>query len=259
MSTRTIPIQVKNEYIVGDGVPVGAAGSHNDVILRMEFSDMWSGLAKTVQFRDALGEDTIDIILTADKMESWDGNVYLVPIPYGAKAYAGKMTVGIKGVSVDAENAETRATLAVYGSFDVAESYWDEDSQEETDVTPTQAEQLQAQFEQILEQLQQSMPAVEEAIAAATAAEAAAQASAKYAEISVGATVSIVVDDTTLKFTTKNGVGTYTGTYTVPAPLGEDTVLETRGLLMQDDMTIQPTATSVVSNAAGGKTLTIGG
>lgn len=259
MSTRTIPIKVKNEYIVGDGVLVGAAGSHNDVVLRMEFSELWAGLAKTAQFRDPLGENTVDIILTADKMESWNSNVYLVPVPYGAKANAGRMMLSIKGVAVDDDETVSRATLAVSGWFEVAKSDWDEDGQAEGDVAPTQAEQLQAQFEQILWQLQQTMPSVEASIAAAAAAEAAAQAAAEYAAISVGATVSVVVDGSTLKLITKDGVGTYTGEYTVSAPVGGDTVLETQGLLMQDDMTIQPTATSLVSNTGGGKTLTIGG
>lgn len=171
MSTRTIPIKVKNEYIVGDGVLVGAAGSHNDVVLRMEFSSLWDGLAKTVQFRDALNENIVDIILTADKMENWKSNVYLVPIPYGAKTNAGRMTVSIKGVLVGEDNTTARATLAVSGWFEVAESDWDEDGQAEGDITPTQAEQLQAQVEIISGLLGETMPSVELAVKSAAAAE----------------------------------------------------------------------------------------
>ena len=62
--TRTIPLKIQNEYIAGDKVLIGAAGSHNDVVLRMEFSPLWEGLTKTVQFRDALGEKTIETLLT---------------------------------------------------------------------------------------------------------------------------------------------------------------------------------------------------
>ena len=118
---RTIPLKIQNEYITGDKGMIGAAGSHNDVILRMEFSGMWDGLTKMVQFRDALGEATIEVLLTADMLEADDTSVYLVPVPNGAKKYAGEMTLCIKGAAVSAQK-ETRATLAVYGRFTVAES-----------------------------------------------------------------------------------------------------------------------------------------
>ena len=87
--TRTIPLKIQNEYITGDKCMIGAAGSHNDVILRMEFSGMWDGLTKMVQFRDALGKATIEVLLTADMLEADDTSVYLVPVPNGAKKYAG--------------------------------------------------------------------------------------------------------------------------------------------------------------------------
>lgn len=167
--TRTIPLKIENEYIVGDGVFIGAAGSHNDVVLRMAFSPFWDGLAKTVQFLDALNENPVDIILTADKLEDTDPRVYLVPVPYGAKAYEGRMSVAIRGVAVSG-NDETRATLAVYGEFDVGESRWDGEGQAEGDVTPTQAEQLQAQYEAIMEDITDTKESAE--IATTKAAEA---------------------------------------------------------------------------------------
>lgn len=167
--TRTIPIKVQNEYIVGDKVLIGAAGSHNDVVLRMEFSPMWDGLAKTAQFQDALGESAIDITLTADLLEGYSTNVYLVPVPYGAKKYEGTMALCLKGVST-ASGKETRATLAVYGEFDVAESKWDGDAQAEQDVTPTQAEQLQGQIENVLGTIADARKAAAEAKSSAAAA-----------------------------------------------------------------------------------------
>ena len=112
--TRTIPLKIQNEYITGDKGMIGASGSHNDVVLRMEFSGMWDGLTKTVQFRDALGESVIEALLTADMLEGSETNVYLVPVPNGAKKYAGEMTLCVKGATVSGEK-ETRATLAVYG------------------------------------------------------------------------------------------------------------------------------------------------
>lgn len=167
--TRTIPLKIQNEYITGDKGMIGASGSHNDVVLRMEFSNMWDGLTKTVQFRDALGESVIETLLTADMLEGSETNVYLVPVPNGAKKYAGEMTLCVKGAAVSGEK-ETRATLAVYGRFTVSESKWSEDTETEQDVPPTQAERLQSQIDNILDDILDARKAATEAVAAAGAA-----------------------------------------------------------------------------------------
>ena len=167
--TRTIPLKIQNEYITGDKCMIGAAGSHNDVILRMEFSGMWDGLTKMVQFRDALGEATIEVLLTADMLEADDTSVYLVPVPNGAKKYAGEMTLCVKGAAVAAQK-ETRATTAVYGRFTVGESKWDTSAETEQDVPPTQAEQLQSQIENVLATIVDARKAATEAAKSAEGA-----------------------------------------------------------------------------------------
>lgn len=180
---RTIPLKIQNEYITGDKGMIGAAGSHNDVILRMEFSGMWDGLTKMVQFRDALGEATIEVLLTADMLEADDTSVYLVPVPSGAKKYAGEMTLCIKGAAVSAQK-ETRATLAVYGRFAVAESKWSADAETEADVPATNAEQLQKQIENVLATIVDARKAATEAAKSAEGAawsQSRAQTSEKYA------------------------------------------------------------------------------
>lgn len=181
--TRTIPLKIQNEYIAGDKVLIGAAGSHNDVVLRMEFSPLWDGLTKTVQFRDALGEKTIETLLTADLLEKNSTTVYMVPVPNGAKKYAGKMTLAVKGAAVSGDK-ETRATTAVYGVFTVGESKWDTSAETEQDVPPTQAEQLQSQIENVL-------ATIVDARKAATEAAASAQSAAESAETATAAAGSI--------------------------------------------------------------------
>lgn len=180
---RTIPLKIQNEYITGDKGMIGAAGSHNDVILRMEFSGMWDGLTKMVQFRDALGEATIEVLLTADMLEADDTSVYLVPVPSGAKKYAGEMTLCIKGAAVSAQK-ETRATLAVYGRFTVAESKWSADAETETDVPASNVEQLQGQIDNVLTTIVDARKAATEAAKSAEGAawsQSRAQTSEKYA------------------------------------------------------------------------------
>lgn len=174
---RTIPLKIQNEYITGDKGMIGAAGSHNDVILRMEFSGMWDGLTKMVQFRDALGEATIEVLLTADMLETDDTSVYLVPVPSGAKKYAGEMTLCIKGASVSAQK-ETRATLAVYGRFTVAESKWSADAETETDVPASNVEQLQGQIDNVLATIVDARKAATEAAKSEAAAKNAAETAA---------------------------------------------------------------------------------
>ena len=187
--TRTIPLKIQNEYIIGDKVLIGAAGSHNDVILRMEFSSMWDGLAKTAQFSDALGENVIPVILTANLLEGNTTNVYLVTVPIDAKKYEGRMALAIKGASVSAQK-ETRATMAAYGTFRVAESNWNEAAETDHDVSATQAEQLQSQVDTIIGTIQDARTAAGEAAASASEAEASAddaEANANAAETSANA------------------------------------------------------------------------
>lgn len=181
--TRTIPLKIQNEYIAGDKVLIGAAGSHNDVVLRMEFSPLWEGLTKTVQFRDALGEKTIETLLTADLLEKNSTTVYMVPVPNGAKKYAGEMTLAVKGAAVSGDK-ETRATTAVHGAFTVGESKWDTSAETEQDVNATQAEQLQRQIDAVL-------GTINDAAASANAAAASAQSAAESAETATAAAGSI--------------------------------------------------------------------
>lgn len=167
--TRTIPLKIQNEYIAGDKVLIGAAGSHNDVVLRMEFSPMWDGLAKTVQFCDALGENVVQTLLTANLLETGKTNVYLVAVPVDAKKYAGRMAVAIKGAATSAQK-ETRATMAAYGTFKVAESNWNETEEVNQDVPASQAEQLQSQIDAILDNIQDARSAAGEAASSASSA-----------------------------------------------------------------------------------------
>lgn len=167
--TRTIPLKIQNEYIAGDKVLIGAAGSHNDVVLRMEFSPMWDGLAKTVQFCDALGENVVQTLLTANLLETGKTNVYLVAVPGDAKKYAGRMAVAIKGAATSAQK-ETRATMAAYGTFKVAESNWNETEEVNQDVPASQAEQLQSQIDAILDNIQDARSAAGEAASSASSA-----------------------------------------------------------------------------------------
>lgn len=69
MNRKLIPCTVKDEYLIGAGVAVGAEGSGNDSALQLEFGKMWDGLVKYVTFRNALGEDPVTVLLTTDMIQ----------------------------------------------------------------------------------------------------------------------------------------------------------------------------------------------
>ena len=171
MGTRTIRCQVNDEYIQGAGVVVGAAGSHNDVLLELAFSPLWEGLAKTITWFDALGEHPTLTVLGTNLLAPGETEVYQVPIPPEAKAVAGELELTIRGAAVE-DGTETRATVAATARFRVLPGRWDPDAVESQEITPSQAEQIQAQIEAIKPQF------VAAAADASTAAAAAASATA---------------------------------------------------------------------------------
>lgn len=170
MYRRIIPCLVTDEYVQGDGVVVGAAGSHDDVALRLSFGPMWAGTTKSIVWKDALGQNPTITNLTTNLLEDGETEVYIVPIPAEPKAVSGEMSMTIKGVTVSGTKQDT-ATLTTTARFTVMESDWDDDAQSSGDINPAQAEQLQAQIDDIKNNIQ-------EAAAAADAKEAAQNAQA---------------------------------------------------------------------------------
>lgn len=192
--SRIISLTIDNEWIRGAGVFAGAAGSHDDVVLRMEFTEMWDGLSKTVEFMDAYHENAVVIALTTNMLVPHHENTYDVPIPAKAKSFAGKMVVTVKGVAVEA-GVETKAVLTVYGEFEVKESLWNTDAEIVADITPTIAAQLQAEVESIKATIVQAMEAAEDAeesAASALQSKLDAEAAAESAEASAAIATQVM-------------------------------------------------------------------
>ena len=179
MNTRTVKCQVNDEYVIGAGVVLGAEGSHDDVILELTFSKLWLGLTKSITWWDALGEHPVRTILTIDTIDRDDPNVYRVPVPAEAKAVAGEMELTIKGAEIEGD-LETRATMSVTTKFRILPGKWAADAGEVQDVTPSQAEQIQASIDAVRDGIVSAV----EASAAAAVSEANAAASAAAARVS---------------------------------------------------------------------------
>lgn len=149
MEQNIVKIQISNEYIQGSGVSVGAVGSHDDVLLEMDFrpSAVWSGTTRRAIFANALGENRTVIVLTTNLLEEGQGEIYLVPVPQQAKDVAGECFLTVEGFVTDRNGKEIVRCVTEEARFRVLPSkLYTNDS---APVTPSQAEQLQAEIDSI--------------------------------------------------------------------------------------------------------------
>ena len=145
---RTIVLDVTNEYILGGGRVVGAAGSHNAVALELRFNAAWAGTTKKLYFFDADGENGVCVLLTTGMLLPGETDCYLAPIPWEPLAKAGEMTLTIRGVVAAPETGVAEEIMMSASTrFVVLEAKTAERAPEEP--TPTQAEQLQAEIDAI--------------------------------------------------------------------------------------------------------------
>lgn len=167
MSQRLIPLNVDDEHIRGGGVNVGAAGSHDAVVLELSFSEMWRDLTKKILWIDSLGTGSTETIVTADM--AVDEDTYQVPIPSVPLSHPGKMSMTIIGVFITGEGDDAIETVRIVTEaafFRVMESFADAYSL--SDITPTLAEQLQAEIDTILQTILDAKTSEQQAQAWAT-------------------------------------------------------------------------------------------
>lgn len=147
MEQRIIPLKIKDEFISGAGVSVGAVGSHDDVLLEMDFrnSETWSGTSKRAIFHNALGENSATILLTANLLAEKQDDVYFVPFPGEAKDAAGECFLTVEGWAVENEK-EVLRIVTEEAKFRVLPSklYTGEKS-----ITPSEVEQIQAEIDHL--------------------------------------------------------------------------------------------------------------
>lgn len=122
---KTITLEVRDEYILGSGVSIGAAGSYDSVILQVKFDDSWAGLNKYATWTNALGEMADQTIITP--LYGVDGleDTYYIPVTAPAAKYAGTVKLSFTGYALsrsgDDRTVESLINTAS-GSFRVLES-----------------------------------------------------------------------------------------------------------------------------------------
>lgn len=174
-------LEIKDEYILGDGVSVGAQGSHDDAVLRMEFSSAWSDTTKRVEWINALGESVGVTIITPLMAYQNSGDTFDVPLPAAVKEHGGEIAVTVKGVVIDEETSvETVCIKTEEAHFRVLKSF--SGITEQDDVMPSQAEQLQAEIDAIKQAVGGIIKVRDDAQNAATIAENNAERAESAAE-----------------------------------------------------------------------------
>ena len=187
MEQTIIKLHIVNEHITGSGVSVGAVGSHDEVLLEMDFRSgaLWQGTTRRAIFANALGENRTVIILTTNLLEQGQGEVYLVPVPWQAKEVAGECFLTVEGFVTDSSGKEIVRCVTEEARFRVLPSrlYTNDNAP----VTPSQAEQLQKEVDSIKQTIVNAGISERNAKAselAAAASAAAAGSSADAAKVS---------------------------------------------------------------------------
>ena len=147
---RIINVKVGGNYLSKDNKAAGVRGEGNVTKLRITFDAGWDGFAKTVTFFDALGKNPVKRTLTADITENLaeDARIYLVPIPAEPMAETGELTFIIDGY-IDGKRQRSIADKLV-----VKDAPNTDTASEPVDPTPSQAEQLQKQYDGIMGYIQ---------------------------------------------------------------------------------------------------------
>lgn len=141
---KIISLQVRDEYILGSGVSIGAAGSFDSVVLRVKFDDNWIGLNRYATWTDALGNDGDQTIITALDLVDGEVDTYDIPVPAFATRYDGTVKLALTGYAIGgSEGNEIDSVInSVSGAFRVLKSNASRLDGEKVDATL--AEQLTA-------------------------------------------------------------------------------------------------------------------
>lgn len=155
MGQRVIPVAVTAEYIGGDGVTLGAAGSHNSVLIEYDFRSagpQWDDISgRYVLWTNPQGNSTNRINLgVSEKVEGYEG-VYQAAPPADAMCVPGWAEMVVVGFTLDGDKEVTKIKTepsrfrVLPGSSRSADNEW---------IAPTVADQLQAEIEAVNDSLE---------------------------------------------------------------------------------------------------------
>lgn len=121
---KIISLEVRDEYILGSGVAIGAQGSFDSSVLRVKFDDNWLGLNIYATWTDALGNVGDQTIVTVIDLVDGEANTYDIPVSTFATQHAGTVKLALSGYVIGGEAGNEIESLlnTVSGAFRVLES-----------------------------------------------------------------------------------------------------------------------------------------
>lgn len=172
---RIIEVKVNGNYVSKDKKVAGVRGEGNVTKLHLTFDEGWRGWAKTVTFWDALGNNPVKRLITADTLVNMVESTldYIVPIPPEALTEEGMLTFVIDGW------IEGKRQRSISVELEVEYAPIADNAGEPTDPTPSQAEQLQGQIDTLLDDIQAERQTVDTASKAVAVALEITQTNAK--------------------------------------------------------------------------------
>lgn len=164
---RTITIEVNGEFVRKSSQLAGVQGAGNVTAVQIIPDESWNGMAKTLTWFNARGENPVKQVLTTNQstlME--DGSVvWTLLIPPEPLEYAGECSFVLDGY-IDGKRART-----IGDKLSVSFSPAVNNATNPTDPTPSQAEQLQKQIEDVIGTIHEANDSAESARQSADKAE----------------------------------------------------------------------------------------
>ncbi len=184
MPERTIYVEINGYSAEKSAGCAGVRGEGNVTELAVRFDKSWDAMAKSVVWLDALGQNPVRRVLTADLLEDLaeDTRTYRTLIPPEPLALEGECAAVVEGY---AGGRRARSVTLYFSVRNAPETAAEGAS---VDPTPSQAEQLQVQIDTLLEDLSAQADRAETAAGTAeNSAAAAAEAAGRAEDARAGA------------------------------------------------------------------------
>ena len=143
-----LKIHINGQFVSKSSKNALPTGSANTTELQFIFDDSWLGYAKRVLWRDAKGENLTGVLLSAEPMQK---NIYNSTVPTAVTQSAGWCSFTVEGYF---ESNPSKIMKSVTDGLFVAYS---QSSDGITEITPTEAMQLQAEFEGLMPKVEALM------------------------------------------------------------------------------------------------------
>ncbi len=138
---NTITIKIDGQFVTKSSKNAGAAGSSNACELKLIFDESWLGFAKRVIWRDSKGENPTSILLTQDLENPL---VYTTSIPPSVTGSEGWCSFTVEGYNIKNPDVVNKsASDFLFVSYSQA-------NEGIAAPSPSEAVQLQKQFEELL-------------------------------------------------------------------------------------------------------------